>query len=63
MDPWSDPFGRGYQLSARIDRLRRGEWFGVGRRKRREAPLLPEAHTDFLLAVIGEELDSPGVSR
>src|SRR3989442_12451202 len=59
---WSDPFGRGYQLSHALIAFGRGEWFGVGLGASVEKLLyLPEAHTDFLLAVIGEELGFAGV--
>jgi cell division protein FtsW len=62
MDPWSDPFGRGYQLSHALIAFGRGEWLGVGLGASVEKLLyLPEAHTDFLLAVIGEELGLAGV--
>jgi len=62
MDPWSDPFGRGYQLSHALIAFGRGEWFGVGLGGSVEKLLyLPEAHTDFLLAVIAEELGFAGV--
>jgi len=64
MDPWSDPFGRGYQLSHALIAFGRGEWFGVGLGASVEKLLyLPEAHTDFLLAVIGEELGIRGGDR
>jgi cell division protein FtsW len=63
MDPWSDAFGRGYQLSHALIAFGRGEWFGVGLGGSVEKLLyLPEAHTDFLLAVIGEELGFVGVA-
>ena len=62
MDPWSDPFGKGYQLSHALIAFGRGEWFGVGLGASVEKLFyLPEAHTDFLLAVIGEELGLFGV--
>ncbi len=62
MDPWADPFGRGYQLSHALIAFGRGEWFGVGLGASVEKLLyLPEAHTDFLLAVIAEELGFIGV--
>ncbi|MFN0038771.1 MAG: putative lipid II flippase FtsW [Burkholderiales bacterium] len=62
MDPWSDPFGKGYQLSHSLIAFGRGEWFGVGLGASVEKLLyLPEAHTDFLLAVIAEELGYAGV--
>jgi len=62
LDPWSDPMHRGYQLSHSLIAFGRGEWFGVGLGSSVEKLLyLPEAHTDFLLAVIGEELGFAGV--
>jgi cell division protein FtsW len=62
MDPWSDPFGKGYQLSHALIAFGRGEWLGVGLGASVEKLLyLPEAHTDFLLAVIAEELGFAGV--
>jgi len=63
MDPWSDPFGKGYQLSHALIAFGRGEWFGVGLGASVEKLFyLPEAHTDFLMAVIAEELGLMGVS-
>jgi cell division protein FtsW len=63
MDPWSDPFGRGYQLSHALIAFGRGEWLGVGLGASVEKlHYLPEAHTDFLLAVIAEELGLAGVA-
>ncbi|PZP53703.1 MAG: putative lipid II flippase FtsW [Azospira oryzae] len=63
MDPWSDPFGKGYQLSHALIAFGRGEWFGVGLGASVEKLLyLPEAHTDFLVAVIAEELGFVGVA-
>ena len=62
MDPWSDEFGTGYQLSHSLIAFGRGEWFGVGLGGSVEKLFyLPEAHTDFLLAVIAEELGFAGV--
>ena len=62
MDPWSDAFGRGYQLSHALIAFGRGELFGVGLGASVEKLFyLPEAHTDFLLAVIAEELGFAGV--
>lgn len=62
MDPWQDPFGKGYQLSHALIAFGRGEWFGVGLGGSVEKLFyLPEAHTDFLLAVIAEELGFVGV--
>ncbi len=63
MDPWADAFGRGYQLSHSLIAFGRGEWLGVGLGASVEKlHYLPEAHTDFLLAVIGEELGFLGVA-
>jgi len=63
MDPWSDPYGKGYQLSHALIAFGRGEWLGVGLGASVEKlHYLPEAHTDFLLAVIGEELGFAGVA-
>jgi len=63
MDPWSDPFGRGYQLSHALIAFGRGEWLGVGLGGSVEKLFyLPEAHTDFLMAVIAEELGLAGVA-
>jgi len=63
MDPWADPFGKGYQLSHALIAFGRGEWLGVGLGASVEKLFyLPEAHTDFLLAVIGEELGLFGVT-
>lgn len=57
MDPWADPYGKGYQLSHALIAFGRGEWLGVGLGASVEKLFyLPEAHTDFLLAVIAEEL-------
>jgi len=63
MDPWQDAFGKGYQLSHALIAFGRGEWFGVGLGASVEKLFyLPEAHTDFLLAVIAEELGLVGVA-
>lgn len=63
MDPWSDPYGKGYQLSHALIAFGRGEWLGVGLGASVEKLFyLPEAHTDFLLAVIAEELGLAGVT-
>ena len=62
MDPWADAFGRGYQLSHALIAFGRGELLGVGLGASVEKLFyLPEAHTDFLLAVIAEELGFAGV--
>jgi cell division protein FtsW len=62
LDPWQDAFGKGYQLSHALIAFGRGEWLGVGLGASVEKLFyLPEAHTDFLLAVIAEELGFAGV--
>ena len=62
MDPWADPYGKGYQLSHALIAFGRGEWLGVGLGGSVEKLFyLPEAHTDFLMAVIAEELGLAGV--
>ena len=64
MDPWSEKYsmGKGYQLSHSLIAFGRGEIFGVGLGGSIEKlHWLPEAHTDFLLAVIGEEFGLVGV--
>ncbi|HLP98339.1 MAG TPA: putative lipid II flippase FtsW [Sideroxyarcus sp.] len=62
LDPWADPYGKGYQLSHALIAFGRGEWLGVGLGGSVEKLFyLPEAHTDFLLAVIAEELGLLGV--
>ncbi len=64
LDPWSGEhaLGKGYQLSHSLIAIGRGEIFGVGLGGSVEKlHWLPEAHTDFLLAVIGEELGLVGV--
>jgi cell division protein FtsW len=63
MDPWADSLGKGYQLSHSLIAFGRGEWFGVGLGGSVEKLFyLPEAHTDFLLAVVAEELGLVGVA-
>ena len=63
MDPWADPFDSGYQLTNALMAVGRGEWFGVGLGGSvQKLSYLPEAHTDFILAVIGEELGLFGVA-
>lgn len=63
MDPWADAYGKGYQLSHSLIAFGRGEWVGVGLGASIEKLFyLPEAHTDFLLAVIAEELGFAGVA-
>ncbi len=63
LDPWSDPFGKGYQLTHSLIAFGRGEIFGVGLGGGVEKlQYLPEAHTDFILAVLGEEFGFVGVT-
>ncbi|OZI62183.1 putative lipid II flippase FtsW [Bordetella genomosp. 11] len=64
LDPWNqdNAYGSAYQLSHSLIALGRGEWFGVGLGASIEKlHYLPEAHTDFLMAVVGEELGFAGV--
>ncbi len=64
LDPWNpdNMYGSAYQLSHSLIALGRGEWFGVGLGASVEKlHYLPEAHTDFIVAVIGEELGFVGV--
>jgi cell division protein FtsW len=57
LDPWADPFASGFQLTQALIAFGRGEWFGVGLGSSiQKLYYLPEAHTDFLFAVIAEEL-------
>lgn len=63
MDPWADPLDSGFQLTQSLIAFGRGEWFGVGLGNGlQKLHYLPEGHTDFLFAVIGEELGLLGVS-
>ncbi len=63
LDPFADALGKGYQLTHSLIAFGRGEWFGVGLGGSIEKlHYLPEAHTDFLLAVVGEELGLVGVT-
>jgi cell division protein FtsW len=61
LDPWGDPQGAGYQLSQALIAFGRGEWAGVGLGNGIQKQFyLPEAHTDFIMAVIGEEFGLVG---
>lgn len=63
LDPWSDPFDTGFQLVQALIAFGRGEWFGVGiGASIQKLFYLPHANTDFLLAVIAEELGLIGVT-
>ncbi len=60
-DPWSDPFDTGFQLTQALIAFGRGEWFGVGLGNSvQKLFYLPEVHTDFIFAVIAEELGLVG---
>jgi cell division protein FtsW len=62
LDPWKDQLGSGYQLSNALMAVGRGEWMGVGLGGSvQKLNYLPEAHTDFIFSVIGEELGFIGV--
>ncbi len=62
MDPWEDPFGSGYQLTQSLMAYGRGDWLGQGLGNSiQKLEYLPEAHTDFIFAVLGEELGFIGV--
>ncbi|MGY0613189.1 MULTISPECIES: putative lipid II flippase FtsW [unclassified Luteimonas] len=62
MDPFADPFNSGYQLANALMAVGRGEFWGVGLGASiQKLNYLPEAHTDFILAVIAEELGFVGV--
>jgi cell division protein FtsW len=56
LDPWSDPFDSGFQLTQSLIAIGRGEWIGVGLGGSvQKLFYLPEAHTDFVFAVFAEE--------
>jgi cell division protein FtsW len=62
LDPWKDQLGSGYQLSNALMAIGRGQWTGVGLGSSvQKLNYLPEAHTDFIFSVIGEELGFAGV--
>jgi len=62
LNPWADQFDSGYQLTQALIAFGRGEWLGVGLGNSvQKLFYLPEAHTDFLFAVIGEELGMAGL--
>ena len=62
LDPWSDPLGKGFQIIQSWIGLHHGQVFGVGLGNGKEKLFyLPEAHNDFIFAVIGEELGFFGV--
>ncbi|WP_413477978.1 cell division protein FtsW [Vibrio hibernica] len=60
--PFEDPFGNGYQLTQSLMAFGRGDWFGQGLGNSiQKLEYLPEAHTDFVFAVVAEELGFIGV--
>ena len=62
MDPWADPFASGFQLTQALIAVGRGEMFGVGiGASIQKLFYLPEAHTDFIFAVLAEEFGLAGV--
>ncbi|BCN93869.1 putative lipid II flippase FtsW [Thiomicrorhabdus immobilis] len=62
LDPWQDPFGAGYQLTQALIASGSGEWFGSGLGASVQKLLyLPDAHTDFLFSIYGEEFGFVGV--
>ncbi|AGH80640.1 cell division protein FtsW [Psychromonas sp. CNPT3] len=63
MDPWADPFGRSYQLTQSLMAFGRGGIFGEGLGNSvQKLEYLPEAHTDFIMAILAEELGFIGVT-
>lgn len=62
LNPWADPFDSGFQLTQSLIAIGRGEWLGVGLGASvQKLSYLPEAHTDFVFAVLAEELGLAGV--
>jgi cell division protein FtsW len=62
LNPWADPFNSGFQLTQSLIAIGRGEWLGVGLGASiQKLFYLPEAHTDFVFAVLAEELGLLGV--
>jgi cell division protein FtsW len=62
MDPWADPYNSGFQLTQALIAVGRGELFGVGLGASiQKLFYLPEAHTDFIFAVLAEEFGLFGV--
>ncbi len=63
LDPWEDPFGSGYQLTQSLMAFARGDWWGQGLGNSiQKLEYLPEAHTDFVAAVLAEELGLMGLA-
>jgi cell division protein FtsW len=62
LHPWDDPFNGGFQLTQSLIAIGRGSWFGVGLGSSvQKLFYLPEAHTDFVFAVLAEEFGLVGV--
>ena len=62
LDPWSDPYNSGFQLTQSLIAIGRGEWLGVGLGNGvQKLFYLPEAHTDFVFAVFAEEFGLLGI--
>ena len=62
LNPWADQFNSGYQLTQSLIAFGRGGWFGIGLGEGiQKLFYLPEAHTDFVLAVLAEELGLVGI--
>jgi len=62
LDPWQDPFGKGYQLTQSLMAFGRGDWLGQGLGNSiQKLEYLPEAHTDFIFAIWAEETGFVGV--
>jgi cell division protein FtsW len=63
LDPWADPYNSGFQLTQSLIAIGRGEWLGVGLGASvQKLFYLPEAHTDFVFAVLAEELGFAGIA-
>ena len=63
LDPWADPYNTGFQLTQSLIAIGRGEWLGVGLGASvQKLFYLPEAHTDFVFAVLAEELGFLGIA-
>ncbi|AYA65332.1 cell division protein FtsW [Alteromonas sp. RKMC-009] len=62
LDPWADPFGSGYQLTQSLMAYGRGSWFGQGLgNSYQKLEFLTQAHSDFIMAILAEELGFTGV--
>ena len=62
LDPWNDPYGKSYQLIQSLIAIGKGQWSGVGLGAGvQKLHFLPDAHTDFIFAIVGEELGIIGM--